>query len=217
MAELISSADNCHAFPLFLYQEAMLEGLRGTPNLASSELGETDPERALAYVYAVLYSPTYRRRYQGRLRTDLPRIPNCEDGELRSRLVDLGRELVALHLLELPRVAKPIRTYLGPKSPQVERVGWSDDTVWLDARGALRDRAGSVGFQGVPEAVWNFKVGSYQVCEKWLKDRTGQTLSKEEITRFERIVVATSETLRVMTEIDEVIEERGGWPSAFRR
>jgi phosphopantetheine adenylyltransferase len=55
------------------------------------------------------------------------------------------------------------------------------------------------------------------VCEKWLKDRTGRTLSKEEITRFERIVVATSETLRVMTEIDEVIEKRGGWPSAFRR
>ncbi len=36
------------------------------------------------------------------------------------------------------------------------------------------------GFIGVPEEVWNFYVGSYQVCHKWLKDRTGRTLSDDD-------------------------------------
>ncbi|MFC1717836.1 type ISP restriction/modification enzyme [Candidatus Poribacteria bacterium] len=32
-------------------------------------------------------------------------------------------------------------------------------------------------FQGVPSEVWEFRVGGYQVCEKWLKDRKGRQLS----------------------------------------
>ena len=30
------------------------------------------------------------------------------------------------------------------------------------------------------------------------------------------IVVALSETIRIMAEIDEVIEAHGGWPGAFK-
>src|SRR5262249_48324958 len=75
---------------------------------------------------------------------------------------------------------------------------------------------GTVGFRGVPEAVWNFHIGGYQVCEKWLKDRKGRTLSNDDITHYQKIVVALAETLRLMKEIDEVIEEHGGWPGAFQ-
>ena len=71
------------------------------------------------------------------------------------------------------------------------------------------------GFRGVPEAVWNFHIGGYQVCEKWLKDRKGRVLSKADIEHYQRIVVALSETIRLMKEIDEVIDKHGGWPGAF--
>ena len=64
----------------------------------------------------------------------------------------------------------------------------------------------------MPEAVWNFHIGGYQVCEKWLKDRKGRTLSAEEIEHYQRVVVALNETIRIMGEIDAVIEEHGGWP-----
>jgi uncharacterized protein len=53
------------------------------------------------------------------------------------------------------------------------------------------------------------------VCEKWLKDRKGRTLTTEDITHYHRSVVALSETIRIMGEIDEVIEAHGGWPAAF--
>ena len=68
---------------------------------------------------------------------------------------------------------------------------------------------------GVREDVWNFHIGGYQVCEKWLKDRKGRTLSKDDIAHYHKIVVALAETIRLMNEIDKVIEKHGGWPGAF--
>lgn len=90
----------------------------------------------------------------------------------------------------------------------IEPPSWSNDTVWLDKKQ-------TVGFQGVPEAVWNFHIGGYQVCNKWLKDRKGRTLSDEDLTHYQEVMVALNETIRLMAEIYEVIEAHGGWPNAF--
>lgn len=62
------------------------------------------------------------------------------------------------------------------------------------------------------ETVWNFHIGGYQVCHKWLKDRKGRTLSTEDINHYGKITVALSQTIRLMTEIDEIIEAHGGFP-----
>jgi len=67
-------------------------------------------------------------------------------------------------------------------------------------------------FEGIPEEVYNFHIGGYQVCQKWLKDHKGRKLTEEEIEHYQRIVVALNETIRIMGEIDEVIEEHEGWP-----
>jgi hypothetical protein len=66
--------------------------------------------------------------------------------------------------------------------------------------------------------------GNWQALDKirilmgadiWLKDRKGRTLSKDDIDHYQKIVVALAETIRLMKEIDEVIEQHGGWPGAF--
>ena len=61
----------------------------------------------------------------------------------------------------------------------------------------------------------NCKSGSYQVCEKWLKDRKGRKITYEETRHYQQIVSALNETIRDMTEIDEVIMQHGDWPAAF--
>jgi len=124
-------------------------------------------------------------------------------------LANLGGELVALHLLESSKLAQLPATYTGPSNPEVEKVSYLHETVWLD-------KTQKSGFGEVPEAVWNFHIGGYQVCEKWLKDRKGRTLSKEDITHYQKIVTALGETIHLMEEIDEVIEKHGGWPCAFQ-
>lgn len=111
--------------------------------------------------------------------------------------------------------------FRGAEKPVVRAVGWSDETVWVDAMKPRRGEAdskvtGTAGFRGVSEEVWNFRIGGYQVCEKWLKDRRGRTLTADDITHYHRIVIALHETIRIMREIDEAIEAHGGWPDAFQ-
>jgi hypothetical protein len=167
------------------------------------------PEDIIQYMYAVFHSPRYRTRYAEFLKIDFPRLPLAGDQELFHALARLGGELVALHLLESARLDRHITEYHGPRAPEVEKVSYGHDTVWLD-------KEKSYGFRGVPEAVWDFPIGGYQVCEKWLKDRKGRTLSKDDIAHYQKIVVALAETTRIMKEIDEVVEQHGGWPAAFQ-
>ena len=180
------------------------------------------PEDVFAYTYMVFHSPGYRSRYEAHLKLDFPRVPLPESVDLFRRLVDAGHDLLVLHLLESPKLRKPITTYTGPKNPEVGRVGWSEGTVWLDAgktsarEGHRATKPGTIGFEGVPEQVWDFHIGGYQVCHKWLKDRKGRTLSDEDIAHYQKIVVALDETIRLMAAIDEAIEAHGGWPGAFR-
>jgi predicted helicase len=176
------------------------------------------PEGIFGYIYGVLHSPTYRTRYGEFLKIDFPRIPLPTGPTLFFELARLGGELIALHLMESPKLNHFIATYAGPKNPEVGRVGWSEDTVWLDAAATRKGQSatpGTTGFRGVPETVWNFHIGGYQVCEKWLKDRKGRNLLKDDIIHYQKIVVALYETIRLMKEIDEVIEAHGGWPDAF--
>ncbi len=180
------------------------------------------PEDVVAYIYAVFHSPGYRERYEAQLKLDFPRVPLPGSVDLFRRLAEAGHHLLALHLLESPKLGKPITTYTGPKNPEVGRVGWSNGTVWLDAgktsarEGHRATKPGTICLRGVPAEVWDFQIGGYQVCHKWLKDRKGRTLSDEDVSHYQKIVVALNETIRIMAEIDEVIEGHGGCPDAFQ-
>ena len=157
----------------------------------------------------MFHSPGYRSRYAEFLKIDFPRLPLTGNLELFRALVWVGGELIDLHLLESPILAKPITEFIGGRLPAVEKIAWSRDTIWLD-------KAMTTGFRGVREDVWNFHVGGYQVCEKWLKDRKGRKLLKGDIELYQKIVVVLSETIRVMKEVDTIIAKYGGWPGAFQ-
>ena len=207
--------------PKFL--RALADSLSSTTNERQAVRGPSlEPEEVLAYIYAVLHSPRYRNAYDAQLKLDFARVPLPGNAGLFRELAEAGDELLALHLLESPKLDQFIAAYAGPKNPDVGRVGWSGGTVWLDAgktnarEGHRATRPGTIGFKGVPEQVWDFQIGGYQVCYKWLKDRKGRTLSEEDIAHYQKIVVALDETIRIMAEIDEVIEAHGGWPDAFQ-
>jgi hypothetical protein len=106
-----------------------------------------------------------------------------------------------------PKYVAPGETPPGAREPvERGRVYISKDSRKTDERGQY--------FEGVPPEVWAFHIGGYQVCEKWLKDRRGRQLSYEDLTHYQRVVVALAETIRLMSEIDEAIAAHGGWPIA---
>jgi len=100
-------------------------------------------------------------------------------------------------------------------SPLVELVRYTEQDVrgeqgrvWINARQY---------FDNVPKAAWNFSIGGYQICKKWLKDRKGRKLDDAELWHYQQIVAVLAETSRLMNELDRVIEEYGGWPLGKER
>ena len=205
----------------FTKQLAGAAGLRCVDHGRGDLRKTLGPEDILAWIYAVFHSPEYRARYEAHLKLDFPRVPLPGSTNLFRQLTSAGHDLLSFHLLESPALDDTITDYVGPKNPEVGQVGWSDGTVWLDAartnarQGHRATKPGRFGFHGVPQEVWDFHIGGYQVCYKWLKDRKGRRLSDGDVAHYQRIVVALNETVRVMAEIDEVIEAHGGWPGAF--
>lgn len=147
----------------------------------------------------MLHAPTYRHRYAEFLRIDFPRIPFPEKAEDFERLSRLGWALVQAHLLrDLPRAG--LADYHGRGDHTVEHVRWSSE----DERISINE---TQSFAPVPEAVWNFHIGGYQVIDKYLKSRKGRTLSLDEINHVGRIADALAFTIAQMERIDAAYQQ----------
>lgn len=166
------------------------------------------PEDIFNYIYAVFHSPTYRQRYAEFLKIDFPRVPMTSSPQLFRRLCILGEELVALHLLESPYLSQLITRYPVVGDNIVEK-GFPKFVAYEEGAPGYVYINESQYFEGVPKEVWEFHVGGYRVCEKWLKDRRGRQLSFDDLMHYQKVVVALKETIRLMAEIDKAIP---GWP-----
>jgi predicted helicase len=163
------------------------------------------PEDIFHYIYAIFHAAGFRDRFADVFKRDLPRVPITADLKLFRELAAKGRELIALHLLnekESPRIDQFITRYPIPGTNVVEKVECDSATRCVK----INDKQ---YFEGVPTDAYEFRVGGYQVCEKWLKDRKGRTLSYGDLQHWQLVVVALAETQRLMEEIDELIP---AWP-----
>jgi len=186
--------------PSFL--KALSEKLLLSQDKTSNFPKGVNPEDIFNYIYAILHSSTYRLRYAEFLKSDFPRLPLTGNHKLFNALCKKGSELVALHLMESPKLNKFITEFSIKGDNCVEKVQFADKDkrVWINK---------AQYFSGVSAAVWEVRIGGYHVCEKWLKDRKGRKLSYDEIQTYQKIVVAINETIRLKTEVDMLIPS---WP-----
>lgn len=210
-------------FPLYLYpatkeQQTIDQTTERTPNLnpaivkqIADGLGlnfvpekSTDalqcfstfaPIDILDYIYAVLHSPTYREKYKEFLKIDFPRVPYPKDKDTFWQLVKLGGEIRQIHLLESSVVENYITQYPEDGDNVVAKPTYKDGKVFINE---------NQYFDNVPEIAWNFYIGGYQPAQKWLKDRKDRRLEFEDIWHYQKIIVALSETDKLMKEIDEI-------------
>ena len=205
----------------FIQPKAEQIGLLDTPWDGCGDLAKSfGPRDLFDYIYAVLHAPTYRSRYAEFLKSAFPRIPTPGSRALFADLVPLGRELVALHLLKSDEVSVL-------KTPEIRFAGTGEARVGKGYPGYTNGKVminATRWFEDVPKATWEFQVGGYQPCEKWLKDRAakggkkqsdGRVLTDEDTLHYRRMVTALTETRRIMAEIDAKIAAHGGWPAAF--
>lgn len=137
----------------------------------------------------------FMKGYKEFLKIDFPLIPYQDDAKTFWQLVALGREIRLLHLLESPKLSQFITRYPVGGDNAVQKIEYDDGKVYIN-----KDQY----FEGVPEVAWNFYIGGYQPAQKWLKDRKGRNLTFDDITHYQKIIIALAETDRLMKEIDAV-------------
>ncbi|ALO16781.1 putative helicase [Salinivirga cyanobacteriivorans] len=227
-------------FPLYLYPDTQNDGMyaieklskKGSkPNLnmkivvqieeklgldfeseKSANKNKFAPIDLLDYIYAVLHSPSYRKKYKEFLKTDFPRIPYPKYKETFWNLVELGKQIREIHLLESSKVEEYITSY--PKdgdntiTRKIAQKDWEiTDTKKQLGRIWINDEQ---YFENIPLVAWEFYIGGYQPAQKWLKDRApkkgepGRTLSYEDILHYQKIIVALTETDWLMQEVDKI-------------
>jgi predicted helicase len=185
------------------------------------------PRDLFDWIYAVLHSPAYRRRYADYLKSDFARVPLPGSAALFEALVPIGTDLVATHLLDAEHRFGPDRLPIlaDPKGIRLAGSGEARVTQFPTFQAGRVYISGTRWFEIIPEVAWNFHIGGYQPAQKWLKDRaakggkkasTGRVLTDEDILHYRRIIMALTRTVELVPKIDKIIEEHGGWPGAFR-
>ena len=86
------------------------------------------------------------------------------------------------------------------------KIKYENGKVYInyEKASALGRLEGLQYFANVPQIAWDFYIGGYQTAQKWLKDRKGRTLEFDDILHYQKIIVALSETDRLMKEIDKI-------------
>jgi predicted helicase len=210
----VSAYDINYLFPLYLYPDIdkkdlfshkkESEGRQPNINLEFLkmlyEVYKKEPtlEGIFNYVYAVLYSTIYRTKYAEFLKTDFPRIPFTRDYKLFDKVEKQGKTLVDLHLLKSSELDQPIVKFQGKGDNKVEKVKCQQGRVFIN---------NGQYFEGISPEVWQYQIGGYQVCDKWLKDRKGRILSLDDIRHYCKVVTAIKNTIEIQKEIDNLYPE----------
>jgi hypothetical protein len=203
------TSNNGFLFPLYLFSDAGKRSENLSLNfhafIDSRYEHHCTPEEILGYIYAILHAPTYRARFAEFLRGDFPRVPFPKSADDFEKLSKLGWALVQAHLLrEVPR--KGLAAYHGKGNHKIDAVRYSPE-----------EKAVSINetqfFESVPQTVWDFHIGGYQVLDKYLKSRKGRALSLDEINQVGAIADSVAFTIGHMAKIDKAYQtafaERG--------
>ncbi len=198
----LSSKTTNYVFPLYLYHEDKLsnnnsKGLNFTKSFQEflkANYPYLSAEDVFYYIYAVLYSESYRAAYEPELMYDFPSIPFFEE-EVVNELIPLGKRLVELHT-DWKNIAKPLGRFPISGNNIVDRrkVRYENGNLWINA---------CQYFEDIPEEVWDYYIGGYQVLQKWLKERNGRPISPLE---FMRITGTIKETIEIQERIDSILE-----------
>lgn len=158
-----------------------------------------DPKEIFAYIYAVLHCNIYREKYLSQLASDFPRIPFTPDFALFEKVAKLGQKLIAPHLLKDEELNHPTTKFYGKDSELVKtKAIYKNGKLYINE---------TQYFGEVEKEVWEFRVGGYQVLDKWFKGRIGKYLDEDDIRHVCKVITAISKTLEIQKEIDNLYPE----------
>ena len=158
------------------------------------------PKKILYYIYAILHAPTYREKYAEFLRSDFPRVPFIADRELFTQLAAFGKRLADLHLLTSPELDPPACRFEGEGDAMVAQTKTLGFHYATDECRMYINKTQYFG--SISPEIYEYRIGGYQVCDKWLKDRKKRHLELDDIRTYCRLVTAIGITVGIQQELD---------------
>ena len=216
--------------PLYLRDEQfgeLVDGVKRVANLSETarryiELLGAQPDDLFHHVLATLHDPAYREANAGGLRMGWPRIPlpdnaselaeSADRGRLLARLLDTESDVTELLDTSIAVPTKTDGTQMQPADFNVT-ASWGhfgQNRAVMPGSGKVVRRGDVVDvylnevtyWADVPSAVWEYRLGGYQVLKKWLSYRErkvlGRSLEVSEVAWFSEGV------RRIAAMLDEV-------------
>ena len=148
----------------------------------------------ISYIYAVVYSPQYRKQYGAFVKKDYPRIPFEIDRDKFWALSRLGKQLIDVHLL-ISKIDNKVQFH-GKYDFILDKPNYVNNKIILSKYGYY--------FDSITPDIWDYYLGGYQPLQKWAKDHKGCIMTKEMIDHYQNIINAVIETKCIVAEIDEI-------------
>ncbi len=168
-----------------------------------------EPLEILGYIYALLYSPNYRKRYEDFLKADYPKILFTENKDLFRALSLLGIELIGLHVLNQESLNYSFEKL---KDATIGESCYSPSDKLTEAheRNPIVSKPShnepekrlyinhSAYFRGVSQEIYDYRIGGYCVLDKYLKSHKNESCNFDHVTRIIKVIARTIEIQKTL-------------------
>ncbi|GHR25772.1 type ISP restriction/modification enzyme [Helicobacter pylori] len=162
-----------------------------------------EPLEILGYIYALLYSPNYRKRYEDFLKADYPKILFTENKDLFRALSLLGIELIGLHVLNQESlnysfeklkdatIGESCYIEAHERNPIIKKPSHNEPEQRLYINH-------SAYFSGVSQEIYDYRIGGYCVLDKYLKSHKNEPCDFDHVIRIIKVIARTIEIQKTL-------------------
>ncbi|OPG51562.1 DNA methyltransferase [Helicobacter pylori] len=160
-----------------------------------------EPLEILGYIYALLYSPNYRKRYEDFLKNDYPKILFTKNKDLFRVLSLLGIELIGLHVLNQESlnhsfeklkdatIGESCYKETHERNPIIKKPSHNEQRLYINH---------SAYFSGVSQEIYDYRIGGYCVLDKYLKSHKNEPCNFDHVTNIIKVIARTIEIQKTL-------------------
>ncbi len=160
-----------------------------------------EPLEVLGYIYALLYSPNYRKRYEEFLKADYPKILFTNNKDLFRVLSLLGIELIGLHVLNEESLNHSFERLKDKTIGESYYKEAHDRIIKKPAYNEPEQRLyinSSAYFRGVSKEIHDYMIGGYCVLDKYLKSHKNESCDFDHVTHIIKVIARTIEIQKTL-------------------
>ncbi|MBM0602813.1 type ISP restriction/modification enzyme [Helicobacter pylori] len=160
-----------------------------------------EPLEILGYIYALLYSPNYRKRYKDFLKADYPKILFTNNKDLFRVLSLLGIELIGLHVLNQESLNHSFEKL---KDATIGESCYKEEHDCIIKKPSYNEPEQrlyinhSAYFRGVSQEIYDYRIGGYGVLDKYLKSHKNEPCDFDHVRNIIKVIARTIEIQKTL-------------------